>query len=123
MISFREIRSEMRETAICVTHPSTAVRLPPARIIPEPEEGDEADTHIEPWMEIAFKGLTRASETGEPYALISCLMNGQPAALIAATQPQADGMHVLPLFMAVQPGMHFTPHGGDGYSDGELPDG
>ncbi|WP_234686100.1 hypothetical protein [Bradyrhizobium monzae] len=69
-----------------------------------------ADTNIEPWMELAFGGLTHASETGEPFALISCFMNGQPAAIIAATNTQGGRTHILPLFMAVQPWMKFTPH-------------
>ena len=62
-------------------------------------------------MAIAFENLTHASETGEPFALLSCFMNGKPAVLIAATRNEGRSTHVLPLFMAVQPGMHFSEHG------------
>jgi hypothetical protein len=127
MRAIQSTRAEMRETAIRLTHPAHAKPSAPARvsrIAPDIEE--ETDTHIEPWMELAFKGLTHASETGEPFALVSCFMNGEPAALIAATHTVGSRTHILPLFMAVQPGMHFSPHGdntGDDDSDeGKAPD-
>ena len=37
-------------------------------------------------------------------------MNGEPAALIAATRREVDYVHVLPLFMAVQSWMKVTHH-------------
>jgi len=122
MIALREIRSEMRENAVHLTNSHAATKPDaPVRIVRSNERGmdEDADTHIEPWMEIAFRGLTHASETGEPYALISCFMNGKPAALIAATHREGARTHVLPLFMAVQPGMQFTPHADEDSSEEE----
>ena len=112
MIAFHDIKAEARETAAYVTHPARAEARPPAVVIrgEQPPDDTEETSHIEPWMEVSFKALTHASETGEPFALISCFMNGAPAALIAATQRLGDRTHVLPLFMAVQPWMKFSPH-------------
>jgi hypothetical protein len=117
MRAFQNVRSQMRENAIHLTSPNAVPARPPAQVSHEPDMDE--DTHIEPWMELAFKGLTHASETGEPYALVSCYMNGQPAALIAATHQRGDGTYVLPLFMAVQPGMKFTSHLGDDEGGGD----
>ena len=44
-------------------------------------------------MEAAFEGLTHASETGEPSALVPCFMNGEPAAVIAIVQPVGSKVH------------------------------
>jgi hypothetical protein len=91
MQAFRSIRDEMRQAIIGVTHPNPGPGAAPmVRGGSEPEEDDDCDTHIEPWMELAFEGLTHASETGEPFALVSCYMNSQPAALIAATHQPGD---------------------------------
>jgi hypothetical protein len=122
MIAFRDIKAEARQNAIRLTSPTETARQAPARVrrSREPDIDEDADTHIEPWMEVAFNGLTHASETGEPYALVSCYMNGQPAALIAATHQRGDGTYILPLFMAVQPGMKFTPHLGEPEADDEA---
>jgi hypothetical protein len=122
MRAFQSTRAEMRETAIRLTHPAHGKASAPARVnrMMASDIEEEADSHIEPWMELAFKGLTHASETGEPFALVSCFMNGQPAALIAATHQRGDGTYILPLFMAVQPGMKFTPHLGDPEADDEA---
>jgi hypothetical protein len=120
MIAFQDIRSEMRKNAIHLTSPDAAAAARGPAQVTRSQESDmdeDVDTHIEPWMEVAFKGLTHASETGEPYALVSCYMNGRPAALIAATHQRGDGTYILPLFMAVQPGMQFTPHAGEEAED------
>lgn len=127
MRAFQSARAEMRETAIRLTHPAHATASAPARVGRiAPAIDEENDTHIEPWMELAFRGLTHASETGEPFALVSCFMNGEPAALIAATHTVGSRTHILPLFMAVQPGMHFTSHGDvtghDDSDEGNAPD-
>src|SRR5260221_13600892 len=66
MIAFQDIRSEMRKNAVHLTSPAAIKPGRPAHIVrshePEIDEGEE--THIEPWMEIAFKALTHASEPG-----------------------------------------------------------
>jgi hypothetical protein len=128
MIAARNIKADMRHACIGVTSPVPQAAERPAvvsRRRGSGYEGEQTDTHIEPWMEAAFYGLTHASETGEPFALISCFMNGEPAALIAATHREGNRTHVLPLFMAVQPGMQFTAHddeSGDEEEDGRGPD-
>jgi hypothetical protein len=127
MKAFHNIKTEMRETCLALTHPSAGEPQPCARIGRGGGgriEDDEADTHIEPWIELAFRGLTHASETGEPFALVSCFMNGEPAALIAATHQDSRSTHVLPLFIAVQSWMKFSGHaeeegeGDDGEEEG-----
>jgi hypothetical protein len=110
MKAFHSIRSEMRATCSSLTDPARGEPAPPMTRGGGGDDADSIDTHIEPWMEVAFKGLTHASETDEPYALISCFMNGKPAALIAATHQEGSRTHVLPLFLAVQPWMTFRGH-------------
>ena len=79
MQAFQDIRIEMRESCISLTGPS-APKRDPARIARgNREQSDPANDLIEPWMEAAFYGLTHASETDEPFALIPCSMNGEPA--------------------------------------------
>jgi hypothetical protein len=123
MQAFHNIRTEMRETCIDVSSPLRSAAGRPARVSHPRATGHDStaqDTHIEPWMEIAFHGLTHASETGEPFGLVPCFMNGEPAALIAAMHREGGRTHVLPLFMAVQPWMSFTgPDGEGGGDDGE----
>jgi hypothetical protein len=121
MKAFHSIRSEMRATCSSLTDPARGQPAPPMTRGGTEDETDDIDTHIEPWMEVAFKGLTHASETDEPYALISCFMNGKPAALIAATHPEGTRTHVLPLFLAVQPWMKFS--GQPGEEGGDSDDG
>jgi hypothetical protein len=109
MEAYRTVRDEMRATCRVVTQPTDATGELPARITRggSPEH-DDGETYIEPWMEVAFEAITHASETGEPFALISCLNNGKPAALIAATHRQGHRTHVLPLFVAVDGSMRFS---------------
>jgi hypothetical protein len=113
MEAYRSVRDEMRANSCLVTQPATAHNAPPMRITRGPEPSDEPETHIEPWMEVAFEALTHASETGQPFALISCLNNGKPAALIAATRREGRRMHVMPLFVAVDDTMRFSPQPDD----------
>jgi hypothetical protein len=109
MKAFQSIRAEMREAIIATTHPGNPVTA--ARPMQRQQETpDEEDGYIEPWMEIAFRALTHASQTGEPFALVSCFMNGQPAVVIAATRDEGERTHILPLFVACQPGMLIRPH-------------
>lgn len=121
MKAFHNVRSEMRETCIEVSQPPTQEPARLARVMRlrrghiERDEG-ESGTHIDPWMEAAFHGLTHASETGEPFALVSCFMNGKPAAVIALARPVGSKIHVMPLFLACQPWMDF---GGSPESSGD----
>ncbi|MCP1839114.1 hypothetical protein ACVIHI_007972 [Bradyrhizobium sp. USDA 4524] len=100
--------SRLRERYRELTEPHRGPPGMPAQIA-RGHDGAAPDevSHIDPWMEVSFNALTRASETGEPFALISCFMNGQPAAVIAATHRQGSRTQVMPLFMAVQPWMNF----------------
>jgi hypothetical protein len=111
MKAFQSVRAEMRESCIELTHPG-AEEAEPSRHIARVgrEEMEEEDSHIDPWMEAAFYGLTHANETGESFALISCFMNGKPAAVIALTQNDGRRTHVMPLFLACQPWMNFASH-------------
>jgi hypothetical protein len=109
MEAYRSVRDEMRATCRLITQHAAAGVQPPARIMRggSPED-DDGETYIEPWMAVAFEAITHANETGEPFALISCLNNGKPAALIAATHRQGHRTHVLPLFVAVDGSMRFS---------------
>jgi hypothetical protein len=116
MNAFHTIRAEMHEAAASVTHPhgqdgaAPMIKAPTRSRSQNAPGDDQPDTHIEPWMAQAFAGLVRAVETDEPFVLLSCFMNGRPAAVIAYIRDEGRRKYVMPLFMAVQPGMHFTPH-------------
>lgn len=108
MITFPDIEADMRAACTSVTLP--AIRSSnPIRITPGEPEGGATEGPIEEWMEIAFHGLTHASQTGEPYALVPCLMDGVPSALVAATRTEHGSTYVLPLFVPAPRGSKFTP--------------
>lgn len=109
MRAFKSVRSEMRENAVSATHPYEGK----GKRSTEQKRDTGADDdlgHVEPWMATAFHGLLHARETGEPYGLISCFMNGQPAAVIGLAREVMGRTHVLPLFLAVTAGMKFSEH-------------
>jgi hypothetical protein len=118
MNALHSIAAEMQRTARAVTEPNTRASGKPivqargvrASTAALAQDDDEPVTHIQPWMAEAFAGLVRAADTDAPFALLSCFMNGRPAAVIAYVHDEGRRKHVLPLFMAVQSGMHFTPH-------------
>jgi hypothetical protein len=117
MDKYRDLKAAMHCASAAVGHPapdgtatSPMVRTRPSARDRRATDDEASDTFIEPWMEVAFHALSHASETGEPFALISCLVNGKPAAIIAATRQRGNGMEVMPLFLAVQPGMTFRLH-------------
>jgi hypothetical protein len=121
MQAFKNVRTEMRENASVLTSPDG--RSNPdgiARLTRQPDEAED-DGPIEPWMEFAFHGLTRAHETGEPYALVPCHMNGEPAVVIALARPEGRRLHIMPLFLACQPWMNFTGRPEDGGEEGGGP--
>lgn len=112
MKAFASVRAEMRHAASTVTHPSHGEPDTPIRIAcaGQGDADDDGPSYIEPWMAAAFRAVTHASETDEPFALLSCFMNGKPAVIIAGMHQQGGSTHVLPLFMAVQQGMRFSEH-------------
>jgi hypothetical protein len=111
MKAFRDVRTEMRESCLDLARPATR-KDHPARIARnkphDREDSDEPHPHIDPWMEAAFESLIHASETGDPFALVPCFMNGKPAAIIAAVRTFGCKVHVTPLFLACQPWMQFS---------------
>jgi hypothetical protein len=124
MIAFQDIRAEMREAMPAITMPYGGQTAPPAQVR-RGRKGparDDLDTPVERWMEAAFEGLIRCHETGEPYALVPCFMNGEPAAVIAIAQQIGSKVHIMPLFLACQPWMNFSgPPSEDGEEDGGGP--
>ena len=121
MKAFQSVRAEMREACLGITSPTQCAADAPARLS-RPAEDEDAETHIEPWMQFAFLSLIHASETRERFVLVSCFMNEEPAVIIAAGREDGSRMQITPLFMAVQPWMSFTPHTEDGGQEGGGPD-
>jgi hypothetical protein len=113
MIAFTDIKAEMRRSCAEIGHPTVTSDRPPVRLSREDIEGRDENSPVEPWMEAAFYGLIHAAETDEPYALVPCTMNGEPAVLLALMREKGNSTHVLPLFMAVQPWMKFGPAPGE----------
>ncbi|WP_375414985.1 hypothetical protein [uncultured Bradyrhizobium sp.] len=115
MKAFRSIRDEMREAMAASTQPTPGGTVSPMQVSrpgrrAAAEEEDDGDAwRADPWMEAAFEGLTHASETGEPFALIPCTMNGNASVVIALIHRQGRQTHVMPLFLACQPWMKFGP--------------
>ncbi len=102
MRAIQNIRTEMRENCLSLGRPATATQSA-ARITRTAhlrqqanDDSDEPHPHIDPWMEAAFEGLIHASETGDPFALVPCFMNGKPAAIIAAMRSFGRKLHVTP---------------------------
>jgi hypothetical protein len=125
MRALHSIRTEMRENALSFTRPFVDEPAKPARVLRGmPEEKLDLEAHIEPWMANAFKHLVHSAESGEPFALVPCFMNGEPAAVIALAQRIGGKMHVMPLFLACQPWMDFSGQPGaegDGGEEGGGP--
>jgi hypothetical protein len=118
MRAFQSVRSEMRDTCIEIGHPAAHERDDPRVARVHRKHAADQPRPFDAWMEVAFEGLTHASETGEPYALVPCMMNGEPAAVIAIVQEVGSKVHVLPLFLACQPWMNFSGPGGSGEEGG-----
>jgi hypothetical protein len=122
MRAFRDIKDDMRQACRSVTQPVPGGTLSPMqtrrpRRYAELESGEPDGSAIDPWMEAAFDGLTHASETGDPFALVSCRMNGEPATIIALARQQGRQTHIMPLFLACQPWMKFSGPAGEGEDD------
>jgi hypothetical protein len=125
MQAFRNVRAEMRDTCLSLTRPGGGEsRATVARVARSAtDEGPSSEDHIEPWMEAAFEGLIHAAQTGDPFALVPCFMNGKPAAVIALARQAGRQTHVMPLFLACQPWMSFGGEPGEGgEDDGGGPD-
>ena len=66
-------------------------------------------TNIQPWHRTAFDALVGGESQG--MALFSCFMNGEPtAAIVNITQHGEDDFRIIPMFVAVTPGMTLTNH-------------
>lgn len=73
-------------------------------------------TNIQPWHRTAFDALVCGESQG--MALFSCFMNGEPTAAIvnitrcgeAEDASSADDFRIIPMFVAVTPGMKLTNH-------------
>jgi hypothetical protein len=110
MRAFHDIRTQMRETCADLTSISQKAACGPVRRTKDehlPELGS-AETHIQPWMAAAFGSLVHSGQSEEPFVLLSCLMNGEPAALIAYARDNGRRTFFTPLFLAVQPWMKFA---------------
>lgn len=111
MEAYRTIRSELRDNAASATNPYAALGKAPMQRQPGPVDEDPLlkayDENVQSWMEEAFMELVRASQTGEPFTLLPCTVNGEPTAAIVHLSHRDDRnrFHVTPLFVAMTPGM------------------
>jgi hypothetical protein len=121
MKAFRDIKTEMCENSASLIEARIGRTEVPARIARGSAGDDEGDSNIAQWMAASFHALTHASETGEPFALVSCFMNGQPAAIIALTRNDGRSTHIMPLFLAVDSSMNFSRHPDQASEDDETP--
>jgi hypothetical protein len=67
-------------------------------------------TNITPEHRAAFEAL--ASGDYDNFALFSCFVGGEPAAAIVAVNRDGEEYTIVPLFVAVTPGMVLTDHDG-----------
>lgn len=68
-------------------------------------------TNIRPWHKTAFDALVSGDSQG--MALFSCFLNDEPtAAIVNITRDGADDYRIIPMFVAVTPGMKLTNHEG-----------
>jgi hypothetical protein len=67
-------------------------------------------TNITKAHQHAFEAI--ASGAYANFALVSCFLNGEPAAAIAAVDRDGDQYAITPLFVSVTPGMVLTDHDG-----------
>lgn len=56
----------------------------------------------------AFEALT--SGEFDNFALFSCFVNGEPTSAIVLIEHTAKDYTIIPLFIAVTPGMHLVDH-------------
>ena len=71
-------------------------------------------TNITPAHRQAFEALTGGEY--DHFALLSCFVNGDPAAAIVAVTRDGDEFHLMPLFVSVTDAMRLADH--DGVSPG-----
>lgn len=67
-------------------------------------------THITEQHVSAFEALTSGEYSN--FALLSCHVNGAPAAAIVAVTEDAGDYRITPLFVSVTSGMDLTDHDG-----------
>lgn len=73
-------------------------------------------TNITAEHRAAFEALTSGDYSN--FALFSCFLGAEPAAAIVAVNRDGDEYRIVPLFVAVTPGMVLTDH--DGTPCGQL---
>jgi len=71
-------------------------------------------TNISAGQLAAFEALVSGHYSN--FALVSCFVNGEPAAAICAVHRDGDGYAIAPLFVSVTPSLELTDH------DGRAPD-
>ena len=67
-------------------------------------------TNITDEHRAAFEALTSGEYSN--FALFSCFVAGEPAAAIVAVNRNGEDYTILPLFVAITPGMVLTDHDG-----------
>ena len=63
----------------------------------------------------AFDALTSGDYAN--FALVSCFVNGEPAAAIAAVNRDGDNVVITPLFVSITPSIMLTDHHGQPASE------
>lgn len=104
MKAFHDIRAQMRDAVALLNDVQPAASGEPMQRISGMAPDD---IEPQPWMKEAFEELVQASETGQPFLLMPCTVNGEPTAAIVYAQRLDDQnrVHVTPLFVAMTPGM------------------
>jgi hypothetical protein len=67
-------------------------------------------TNITEAHRLSFNAL--CSGEYENFALLSCVVNGEPASAIVVVHEDGAGYRIEPLFVSVTEGMTITDHGG-----------
>ena len=82
------------------------------RTVDHPPEGTDPETNITHAHAMAFAALT--SGDYKNFVLMSCFVNGEPAAAIVVVRETGpDALEVMPLFVSITPGMQLTDHHGN----------
>ncbi len=80
---------------------------------PPKSEGNINDGH-----RLVFRALT--SGLSDEFAMMSCFVNDAPTAMIVAARQHGEHVEIMPLFVAITPGMRITDHDGDVLWDGGV---
>lgn len=69
---------------------------------------DEKKTNISEWHKETLQAIREASNI----VLVSCFVNGEPAAAIATVNEDGDMVVVTPFFVSITPSMKIVDHDG-----------